>query len=527
MTVRKFLGIIAFSILVLILLAVNQSHAANHYIRAGATGTGTGADWTNAWVDIPRYSTNYGIFVRGDNYYYADGNYSGWWTRSQQIDSTAGTTAFVNIKKATIADHGTETGWINIYGDEQAIFTTSIILFNPCFLLDGQVGTGSDSTSVYGFKIDKTVLEAGSSLSIQADSVFVEHFEITTGGEDTEVAARCIAIAGIASNYVTNAQVRNCYSHDSSSQMWSISYTDSSTIENNYFQRLHNITIHGAGIQFTNTNDLIIRYNIFKDIDGTAPLDWVSGTEDSVYIYNNVFFSTSSQYASSNGVITSTSSSPSATNIFVYNNTIYNITGENLGVGFYAGSGNIVKNNLWYNCEQVGIVNATYDYNAYLSSPLRGTMTAETNDIVGTSDPFVNSAGYDFHLTGNAETINKGVTPLIATDIEGNAYDTNDIGAYRYKGTPTAPTSLASTVNRASHGTLTWTKAATGDSTQIYQNGTWIASVPIAIETYSPQNRVAGTSYNYYIVTKNGTDLSGASNAVRVTTPYYAIRRIR
>jgi len=137
----------------------------------------------------------------------------------------------------------------------------------------------------------------------------------------------------------------------------------------------------------------------------------------------------------------------------------------------------------------------------------------------------------DFKLTSSSPAIDVGDSTLgFTTDYNGDTIpqgDGYDIGAFEYDSSPPSPTSLTSLINRASYGTLAWTKAATGDSTQIYQDGAWIASVPIAIETYSPRNRVAGTSYNYYIVTKNGTDLSGASNAVRVTTPFYVRGWIR
>jgi len=41
--------------------------AANHYVRAGATGAGDGSDWENAYTQLPPN------LVRGDTYYIADG----------------------------------------------------------------------------------------------------------------------------------------------------------------------------------------------------------------------------------------------------------------------------------------------------------------------------------------------------------------------------------------------------------------------------------------------------------------------
>ncbi len=54
-----------------LLLMAFSAAAANKYVRAGAGGTGTGADWTNAYTSLPNPLT------RGDTYYIADGSYSG------------------------------------------------------------------------------------------------------------------------------------------------------------------------------------------------------------------------------------------------------------------------------------------------------------------------------------------------------------------------------------------------------------------------------------------------------------------
>lgn len=45
------------------------AHGATNYIRAGASGDRTGADWTHAYTNIPITMT------RGDTYYVAEGNY--------------------------------------------------------------------------------------------------------------------------------------------------------------------------------------------------------------------------------------------------------------------------------------------------------------------------------------------------------------------------------------------------------------------------------------------------------------------
>ena len=55
--------------LLLVLLFCTPVQAANHYVRAGATGSADGTDWTNAFTDLPATLT------RGDTYFVADGTY--------------------------------------------------------------------------------------------------------------------------------------------------------------------------------------------------------------------------------------------------------------------------------------------------------------------------------------------------------------------------------------------------------------------------------------------------------------------
>src|SRR5215470_3950389 len=62
-------GFAAAAFLCFIFSVTPKCWAANHYVRAGATGSGTGADWTNAFTDLPA------SLVRGDLYYVAAGTY--------------------------------------------------------------------------------------------------------------------------------------------------------------------------------------------------------------------------------------------------------------------------------------------------------------------------------------------------------------------------------------------------------------------------------------------------------------------
>src|SRR5690242_6729684 len=116
-------------LLLLMIVGVLPASAANHFVRAGATGTGSGADWTNACADFSG-SCAVSSLVRGDTYYVAAGTYA-----SHTWNRAASGTSVITIKRATAADHGTDTGWSSTF-DAQVTwgynqqFTTGFWVFD-------------------------------------------------------------------------------------------------------------------------------------------------------------------------------------------------------------------------------------------------------------------------------------------------------------------------------------------------------------------------------------------------------------
>ena len=143
---------------------------ANHYIRSGATGSQSGADWANACSGFTG-SCAVSSLVRGDTYDVADGSYG-----SYTLTRGANGTSVITIKKATVQDHGTDTGWVDTFGDGQATFgplafTTSYWMF------DGQTGGGPGSwTSGFGFAVKPTGTTPG--IKFTSTNVTVRHLKL-------------------------------------------------------------------------------------------------------------------------------------------------------------------------------------------------------------------------------------------------------------------------------------------------------------------------------------------------------------
>lgn len=534
MTVRKYLGIILLSILTLLLFAVNQSHAANQMVKPSGTGDSTGVDWTNArgWSQVT--STN---ITRGDSLFLADGNYPG----QKQFTEAGSAGAFVNIIKATATNHGSAVGWDDSLGDGQAVFTVTgnyqfaLYFGSNCWNFDGQTGTGADTTSTYGFKIDISGITRsayGIYSTAGYDSLYFRHVEIVMSGEDSDYSMSGIYVVGnVDGNMSKNIQISNCYVHDTESTMFLLSRFTDSIIEHNYLQRRHttNPASHGEGMSLNgdvpNANN-IIRYNIIKDVYGTGGIVVMNGDSDHYQIYGNLIFSTNpDRYIFSNGAI-GNASADTQTYMQVYNNTIYNCGGTNSGVYFSNGANNEVYNNLWYKCVKVGVTGATYGYNTFLNCPYIYGFTPGATNIVGTTDPFVNSSSYDFDLAGNDSTqayVIGQADSLSPYNLDMNGITHKDIGALAYTNPlgPTPPSGATATGINTSYATISFEdNSSDEDGFQVTVNGAVVDTISTNTFTLSPTT--ARTKYNIQIRGIKGEYVSGAT-VVEYTAPGYIL----
>lgn len=413
-------------LLALFLLAVlpEAGLAANHYIRAGATGADTGADWTNAWTALPSTLT------RGDVYYIADGSYS-----SYTFDDSG--TAKTYIKKAIASDHGTDSGWQSSYGDGTATFNATVTFKSSYWVFDGQTGSGK---SGYGFKI----ISAGSNKLMRFDNtpsyITVKHVEMEHRGTNTESGDDIIYTLG-----ANNLLISYCYLHDSGRAPILLRATTDSVFEYLYVARnMSTSSEHSEGISaYGGTARNTVRYSVWEDITGTGILVFDG---DGWQVYGNLFFYTSGYgYDISNGAV-ATWTGYKVTNTKVYNNTFVNLKGYNAGVWFdsTSGGGNTAYNNLWYNCQKLTFGNVSHDYNWFYGTNAQ----SESNIQNGTGNPFVNSSAYNFQLAAPTSA-GKNLGSSYNLDMYGYTRGGDgvwDRGAFEYGGTaaltPSAPGNL-------------------------------------------------------------------------------------
>lgn len=520
-----FLGILLGSTLL-----TETAEAANHYVRQGASGSGS--DWTNAYATLPASLT------RGDTYYVADGSYS-----SYTFDDDASGTSVITIKKATASDHGTDTGWTSTYGDGQAAFG-EFQFTRPYYAIDGATRNESNwkDSAAYGIKttgVRSSRLDGGHSPSGECSgdnlSFRYMHVGTNTTSYSTFSGGRSFYIGGFGGGSMA------C-------QNWTISKVliqnteeiqcaggDGITVEDSYIYTVWAKEAMRGQIYCSN---VVFRRNTLENACLTKPgttdrctaelAAWDGTSMDHWEVYGNTIWRYGSDIENSNGVILIGDNGwggnigPVTNNSVAYNNTIAGIivAASDNYVQLNGGSGNVARNNLGYNSD------TTVGFGANTVS----------NNMYATSNPFVNYSSGNFRLTAPTASGYTLSSPY-NTDPDGNVRGADgvwDIGAYEYGGTstpdttpPTSPTNLVANATSQSSITVSWTAATDNIGVVRYDiercqglscsNFAQVGTTQTSPFTDTGLSAATGYSYHVKAVDAAGNS-SGWSNVVGATT---------
>jgi hypothetical protein len=391
-------------LLMLLVLGTVTAEAANHYVRAGASGNGS--DWANACADFTG-SCAAASLVRGDTYYVADGTYA-----SRTFNTPASSNLGITIKKATVSNHGTETGWDSTYGNGQATFAGQIHFTTSNWVFDGTTRNESDwfDYAAYGFAVG-THAETTQISLLNCPAVFhnisikytyvkgYSNYAGLPGGTDIGAYAIHSNSTGCTDQQYTGLVFHRMLIRYGVNQ-WLIRNTTGTIIEYSAAElAIGNSGNHGDAINlYYSVQNATIRYNQFRNeytiacggcgSTGIMPLCCGShGTE----VYGNWF----SDFRAGDGLIGYLGGT--SNNNKIYNNTIDSCnsgTGGSGGLNL-GGTGNTAYNNIWTNCGSIPFAGVTHNYNAFPDSNARGEGNAQLN--VSTSI-FLNYAGKDFRL---------------------------------------------------------------------------------------------------------------------------------
>jgi hypothetical protein len=363
------------------------------YVRSGSSGDGS--DWARAFAALPE------SLERGAVYFVADGSYPG-----HRFDDPASGTELVTIRKATIGDHGTDTGWMDEYGDGEAAFGDQLEFTTPHWLIDGVVGGGPGSwTSGFGFRVTQSeAIPLISIASDEADDVTIRHVDLEGtrhsggGGSIAQDAVKVAGGRGFTLSYF--------YTHALGRAPFFLVPAPESVIEYGYIgEFISTDTAHSEVVSawaWSEAGDFTFRYNIVAAITGTGGIMWDnSGSHESLArIYGNVFYRAPDALwdNEANGLIGGWTggSGEDCFGLRVYNNSFVHTTGR-IFTDFIVRSGdNEVVNNLFYDSDPPSFADIQiHDHNHYIES---GDTAGEPNGTTATGDPFVDAAALDFRL---------------------------------------------------------------------------------------------------------------------------------
>jgi hypothetical protein len=467
MTRRSLLPLI---LLLLLLIATCSSFAANHYIRQGAAGAANGTNWTDACTDFTG-SCAVASLVRGDTYYVAGGSYAARvWNKAESGSLV------ITIKKATIADHGIATGWLDSY-DTQVTWGFSQDFQSGFWVFDGityPASAMSAAASVkanYGFTIPHGTCGADGNypINIGGNSVTVRGLYVTNSCGSSDDHTQYAFDLGQGPAPCNNVTISHDYSEFTSTDVQVQGTTcDNLTIEYLYSKGQWSSPLNHGEVMALGGDNATIRYNYFEQCQGTGCICSGGPALTNFKIYGNVMNNVSNNApgvtgsgSGGNGAIAGAGANGKISGAQIYNNTIiqpgmaFGWFYTNVGTG-----GNIVKNNIvWGRCDtNMGGSGNVTDSNTYLSCwQASGT---ETNKQTGSFDPFVSSNfnapgignyalnSYTAGLCSSTSTLCAGVSLASPFDVDPLGVSRTarwDRGAFALASTPTNTVGISGT----------------------------------------------------------------------------------
>lgn len=421
---------------------------ANKYLRAGASGSANGNDWTNAYTTLAALESG---LARGDTGYVADGAYAG-----ATFNTAASGTTLITIKKATVADHGTSTGWDDTYGDGQATFSSQFSFGSNYWEIDGVTGGGPGAWDTgHGFYVTETGASNAVIKLNGFDNITIRHTRCrgmansgTNGGSSANDGVDTGGAENFTFSYGWLNNVGRCpvFSNSTGTMTFEYSYFD----EFNFGSAVHGETAAVYGI---NSGSVVVtfRHNLITGVHSTGGIMWDNSASHSAQcrIYGNVFYRPSAAtWSDNNGVIGGWTGGggEDCYTMRVYQNSFVNIN-VLIFTNFITRFGdNIASDNLFYNCTSPDFSNigTTHDYNHFINSG--GTHSESNGTSAASGDPFVDFVGLDFRLKAASGSAAEALSSPYNVDMLGRtrgAYGVRDRGALEYVLEP--PTGLGAT----------------------------------------------------------------------------------
>lgn len=431
-----------------------QAQAANVFVRQGATGNGSGSNWTNAMTNIPATSS----LVRGNVYYIADGSYS----FPTPLNTANSGTQTIEFRKCSTTDGVSSgiSGYSSTFCDGQAIFNNDAALDSDYWIFNGVYRNESSwsQASAYGFQISG-FLTHSLQYTHAADNVTIKYVNIgpDDGNTNLQGYGGAVLYYGGFGQTADNWIIQRNYIHNGRA-MGQHAGVHNLLYEYNWFAKNWEKTGFRGQIR---ASSVVFRYNVFRDVclgnnfdpsatSCTAILGWYgnSGSNNEDYsnsaAYGNLFIDTIGTNFYSDAVIfmgddrTSQGGGPqNCSGCKILNNTFVGI-GKNsssgaIGFKFTGITTNTeARNNIWY------------DIGSH--TPFCQATACSNNPKITSAGVFLNAGVGNFHLSSNgAAGSGNTLSSPYNIDMDGlvrGGGGTWDIGAFEFGSGAPAPLPL-------------------------------------------------------------------------------------
>lgn len=437
------------SVLVITILIFSMTPAFGDtwYVRpnGGDYGLENGTSWSDAFDGFNDIS--WGDISPGDTIYLSGGTYREVWS----VPVSGAENMPITIKRATISDHGNDSGW-------QLQYDSRLYLTNPgqgpvidmgrrniswvtidgstrdgihlrwrsghgAILMNPDVQHTVSNITLKNILIDGSLLGQGPGIPFKrgiSRGVYMKHSGAAEAGKYLDyITLENLTIRNINNDPILVLAIHNLL------------------IQGCIIEKRARPGGHGDALEvWFNNENVVVRQNIFKwdgqniFFNGSAG---DHGGNKNWYIYSNLFYNdgtwtnTAAQVA-----IKSRSSDPVVEGpIYFVNNTVVDYRRLH---GFLSNANAIFYNNISWNNDKTPnfYSNTIHDYNYYSSGDGEG----EPNQIVG-GNPFSDYTSGDFTLKADSDAIAAGTNlgSVFQEDMLGRLRDSNgpwDMGAYKY-----------------------------------------------------------------------------------------------
>lgn len=381
---------------------------ANFCVKPTGTGSGNGSDWTNA-MDYGALTPARGT---GNTYYLAGGlgTYG-----SKTLSTAVSGSTVITIKKATVADHITDTGWSASMGTSQAVFSDGWDISSSFWTIDGVTGGGPGQWETnLGFSIIPAVsggqnfgyirLPSGNPTDVTVQHVDIKGRGILYAGGQTDLIY-------VDTGSTQRLTLRYLFMHDSDTTGMLSHPCTITTLLMEYckWARCGGPTQHREIWSLSLCHNVTMRYNLFEDFFGTGAICAVNGAgiSNSWDVYRNLFYGTGT--VSGGGIVNTGVFStgplgtwPTVNGARFYHNVVANMPAGSFTAAFkMPGSTSVVsRNNIWRSNHitdnDVGTSTGDIDYEYFSDNQASGSNIDASNashahDIANAANPFISA----------------------------------------------------------------------------------------------------------------------------------------